>query len=418
MQQHTTEPAAIALAGGRIEVPLELAADERSVHAKDTSRLGDGDVFAVKFCHCNHPDKCSADNGTVSNFHAFFRLKTDSLRVLTCPSYDAHSEQGESGDEGTINPYTCGSAVEETMDSLRDVLDHDYAVLRGLNERAVHQFRLTLTRWSEHLGRQPEVSDLTGITVQKFLQARRDQVSIATVVKDRTHIVALWNHLFRLRRVDAAPAAVLPPLRAPKRVPRAYRAEEVSALIRAALTMPGGIDGRPASIWHASLIRAALETAERIGALMAVEWRDVDFRDQTILLRAENRKGCRQDLLRPISQETCRWIATLRLDGGERRKVWGWPASRATLWNHLRRICQQAGVQNRGYHGLRRTAASYIAAAGGLGEAAAALGHSSPDITRSHYVDVTIAKPTRTHLSMLPELDLSPRDADGERRLE
>lgn len=291
-------------------------------------------------------------------------------------------------------------------ETLRDILEHDYAELRGLKPRARIQFLLTLGRLRDHLGREPVISDLTGLTIQKFLASRRQKVSIATVVKDRCHICAIWNHLFRLRRVDVAPAAVLPPLRAPKRVPRAYKIEEVSALLRAAMATPGGVDNRPASIWHASLIRAALETAERIGALMAVEWRDVDFHEQTIFLRAENRKGANQDLLRPISDETCRWIATLRRDAGDRRLVWHWDRSPCSLYNHFKRICRRAGVTNRGYHGLRRTAASYIAAAGGLGEAAAALGHSSPDITRSHYVDVTIAKPARTHLSMLPALDL------------
>jgi|688.fasta_scaffold381222_1 integrase len=296
--------------------------------------------------------------------------------------------------------------------TLRSILDDDYAPLRGLAAKALSQFRMSLQRYAEHLGREPTVADLTGISVQRFLSARRQAVAVATVVKDRTHIVALWGHLFRLRRVEVAPAAVLPPMRAPRRVPRAYRAHEVSAVIRAALATPGGIDGRPAAIWHASLIRAAFETAERVGALLAVEWRDVDLNERTILLRAETRKGASQDLLRPISQETCRWLAELRRDAGDRRLVWRWDRTPTHLWGHLRRICKRAGVQCRGYHGLRRAAASYIAAAGGLGEAAAALGHASPSTTKSHYVDQTIAKPTRSHLDMLPHLDIGDEPPD------
>jgi hypothetical protein len=77
------------------------------------------------------------------------------------------------------------------------------------------------------------------------------------------------------------------------------------------------------------------------------------------------------------------------------------------------RICgRSAGVQPRGYHGLRRAAASYIAAAGGLSEAAAALGHASASTTQAHYVDQTIAKPTRSHLDMLPHLDLGQEPPD------
>lgn len=295
---------------------------------------------------------------------------------------------------------------------LRSILEDDYSPLRGLKPKALLQFRLSLKRFGEHLGHEPTVADLDGIAVQRFLSARKAKVSAATALKDRTHIAALWNHLFRLRRVNVAPAAVLPPLRAPRRVPRAYRDHEVAAVIRAALATPGGIDGRPASIWHASLIRAAFETAERVGALLLVEWRDVDLHERSILLRAENRKGAHQDLLRPISQETCRWLAELRRDAGDRRLVWRWDRTPTHLWSHYRAICQRAGVQPRGYHGLRRAAASYIAAAGGLGEAAAALGHASPSTTQAHYVDQTIAKPTRSHLEMLPYLDIGSEPPD------
>jgi len=307
--------------------------------------------------------------------------------------------------------------------TLRSILDDDYAPLRGLAPKALSQFRMSLQRYAEHLGREPTVSDLTGISVQRFLSARRQAVAVATVVKDRTHIVALWGHLFRLRRVEVAPAAVLPPMRAPRRVPRAYRDHEVARIIRSALAMPGGIDGRPASIWHASLILAAFETAERVGALLAVEWRDVDLQERTILLRAETRKGASQDLLRPISAQTCRWLDTLRKTATDRQRVWNWDRAPTHLWGHLRRICQRTevrqgsvtvlpAVQCRGYHGLRRAAASYIAAAGGLGEAAAALGHASPSTTKSHYVDQTIAKPTRSHLDMLPHLDIGNEPPD------
>lgn len=295
-----------------------------------------------------------------------------------------------------------------TNDTLLDVLEKDYSLLRGLKPKALAQFRLTLARFREHLGHEPEVGDLTGHSVQGFIAWRKTKVSAATALKDRVHLVALWSHLFRLRRVEVAPAAVLPPMRAPRRVPRAYRGHEVAAILRACLATPGGIDGRPASIWHASLVRAAFETAERVGALLGVEWRDVDLPERTILLRAENRKGAHQDLLRPISPITAGWLKQLRRDAGDRRLVWRWDRTPTHLWGHFRKICQRAGVQPRGYHGLRRAAASYIAAAGGLSEAAAALGHASASTTQAHYVDQTIARPSRSHLDMLPYLDLGP----------
>lgn len=295
---------------------------------------------------------------------------------------------------------------------LIDVLNDDYAPLRGLKPKAHLQFRLSIEKFAKHLGREPLVADLTGVAVQRFLSARKAEVSVATVVKDRTHLCAIWNHLFRLRQVDVAPAAVLPPMRAPKRVPRAYRAEEVSAIVREALATPGHVSGLPARLWHASLIRAAFETAERIGALLQVEWRDVDLDERTILLRAETRKGGYRDLLRPISQETADWLKQLRRGAPDKARVWPWDKVPNYLWPKFRDICKRAGVQPRGYHGLRKSAASYIAAAGGLGQAASALGHHSPTTTATHYVDVTIAKPDRSYLQMLPAIDLQDEHPD------
>lgn len=297
------------------------------------------------------------------------------------------------------------------MNRLIDVLNDDYAPLRGLKPKAHLQFRLSLEKFRDHLGRDPLVSDLTGLTVQRFLSARKANVSVATVVKDRTHICAIWNHLFRLRQVEVAPAAVLPPMRAPQRVPKAYKAAEVSAIIRSALDCGGGVAGKPAGLWHASLIRAAFETAERVGALLAVEWRDVDLDERVILLRAENRKGGYRDLLRPISTELADWLRKMRQGSPDKAPVWEWDRVPNHLWYHLRVICKRAGVQARGYHGFRKSAASYLAAAGGLGEAASALGHASPSTTQAHYVDPTIAKPTRTFVEMLPQIELGSLEA-------
>jgi integrase len=302
---------------------------------------------------------------------------------------------------------------EANMDRLIDILNDDYGPLRGLKPKAHLQFRLSIEKFRDHLGRDPVIADLTGVTVQRFLSARKAKVSVATVVKDRTHLCALWNHLFRLRRVDVAPSAVLPPMRAPKRIPKAYKADEVSAIIRAALAYPGGVAGKPANLWHASLIRAAFETAERIGALLAVEWRDVDLDERVILLRAENRKGGYRDLLRPISSETAAWLKKLRRGSADKALVWEWDRDPNHIWYHLKAICKRAGVQARGYHGFRKSAASYLAAAGGLGEAATALGHHSPTTTATHYVDPTIAKPSRSYVDMLPRIELSDR-ASGE----
>jgi integrase len=64
-------------------------------------------------------------------------------------------------------------------------------------------------------------------------------------------------------------------------------------------------------------------------------------------------------------------------------------------------------VVNRGFHGLRKSAASYVALAGG--DATQLLDHSNPAITKNHYLDQTINRPKHTAIDLLPKLDLGDK---------
>lgn len=281
---------------------------------------------------------------------------------------------------------------------LIDFLDIEYAPLRMLHPKAHLQFRLTIDRWTEHLGREPVLTDLQPLPVQSFVAARRAVRSTATAVKDRTHLVALWNHAAKRRLVAEFPT--LPPLRAPKRIPRAYTVADVSALVRTARALDGTVAGVPRGLWWASLIRSCWETGERCGAHWQLRWETVDLDRLVVTFPAETRKGGSRDLLRPISQEFAGWLRQMQ---GHSPLVWPWDRSHCLLWRHLRLLAVAAGVPNRGFHGLRRASASYLAAAGG--NATEHLSHSSPTLARDHYLDPSIVR-AASALDYLPPLDL------------
>lgn len=285
---------------------------------------------------------------------------------------------------------------------LRDILDREYAPLRMLKPRAKAQYDMTLARWREHLGREPETGDLTGLAVQAFLAARRAKVSAGTAVKDRTHLVALWGHAFHSRYVETHPKATLPRIKAPKRVPKAYRIEEISSLVRVARALPGTWAGVPRSLWLACFIRLAFETAERCGAIRALEWPEVDLKERAVTFVAEHRKGAAADNRREISAELARWLAELR--GYGQRQVFPWDKHDTMLWHELGKLTSICEVRGRGFHGLRRSAASYMAAAGG--SAQELLTHDNARTTRLHYLDPSIAKPRQSAVDLLPALDL------------
>lgn len=284
---------------------------------------------------------------------------------------------------------------------IRDLLDTEYSPIRALRPKAVLQFRLTLTRWSDFLGRGPVLTDMQGLPVQAFLAARRAVVSQATVLKDRVHICALWTYAAKRRLVAEFPT--LPPMRAPKRIPRAYRLEDVSAIVRVCRSLPGVVSGLPRGLYYSTLVRSCWETGERIGAHRALEWADVDLSQRAIIFRAENRKGGSADIRREITAGLAEWLDELRRHASS--LVWPWDRHETLLWHEFGKICVIAEVTPRGFHGFRKASASYLAMAGG--DASAHLGHASPQTTRDHYLDPSIVRPLISPVDLLPALDLA-----------
>lgn len=282
---------------------------------------------------------------------------------------------------------------------LSEFLEGTYAPLRQLAPKAIYQYRLTLKRFNEFLGRPAEVADLTDLQVQRFAAARKVSTSASTAKKDRTHLTALANLAAKKRML--AEFLALPPMRAPGRAPRAYTAVEVAKLIRAARALPGLVGTVRRGIWWASLLRSLWETGERIGAHRELRWGDVDLDGLWITFTAEGRKGHTRDLRRRISPELADWLRTFA--GSERSPVWLWPGYETSLWTSFSRLCKRQGITARGFHGFRKASATYVAAAGG--DASAHLDHSDPRLAKRHYLDESIL-PGQSALDYLPKLDL------------
>ena len=294
--------------------------------------------------------------------------------------------------------------------TMREVLER-YAVLQNLSDRTVVLYGHTLDRFRDHLGHEPTLDDLDDMVVAGFLRWRavtphkRAKISAASVAKDKSQLTALanWAAKKRLKRSDGQPVEFLslPRTRKIRHAPQAYTVAEVSSLIRRARRREGVVGGQPAGWWWSTLLMAAWQTAERIGALLALRWADVDLDGRTLLFRAETRKGRSEDLQRAITPQLVQLLATHRKD--DKELVWHWDREYTSLWPSLRILCQQAGVRGTGFHKLRKASASYVALAGG--DATQHLGHASPDITRQHYLDPRITA-VKQAVDFLPPLDL------------
>lgn len=166
--------------------------------------------------------------------------------------------------------------------------------------------------------------------------------------------------------------------------------EELNALaiaIRQEGTRVGHHKG--CDFWNA-LFLVIWDTGERIGAVMALDWSQVDLRRRWVRFDADHRKGGVADNQLPIADDTAKALAKLTPHEG---KVFKWPYRPNYIYTRYSRILHRAGLPtNRLYkfHCIRKSTASHYEAAGG--NATELLGHSSRKITKA-YLDRRIVKP-------------------------
>lgn len=304
--------------------------------------------------------------------------------------------------------------------TLHELLER-YALMRSLKAHSVKLYEMLIERFAVFLGHEATVEDLDDLVVSRYLRWRAETPGFfgripatATVAKDKVMLAAIWTYAARKRLAAEFPE--LPRIKVPKRIPtgRAYTAEDVSALIRAARRRKGKTGGLPSSWWWSTLIYCIYCTGERFSAATSLRWGDVDLERCRVIYRGENRKGSTRDIERQITPQLAKMLSEHQ--GPENALVWPWDRKSRSQWASLKVLCRSAKVRYRGFHGLRRTAASYAALLGGTAAATQLLDHSDPNLQRV-YVDPTICPTQSNSTAALPPLDLDePEQAGSDQR--
>jgi integrase len=303
--------------------------------------------------------------------------------------------------------------------TLKELVER-YCDLRNLSSKTAALYWMLLERLEAFLGHAPTVDDLDDLVISRYLRERATQswagkpIRSASVQKDKVMIQAVWNYAARKRWCKDFPE--LPRIKVPKSIPvgRAYQSADVAALIRTALRRNGSTGGKPSRWWWATLLYMGYCTGERAEALMSLRWSDVDLERRRVLFRGETRKGQTRDLDRDFTADLAAMLAKHK--GGPEERIWVWDRCRGSLWTSLKLLCKNAGVKYRGFHGLRRTRASYAALAGGKAAATQVLDHSDPNL-QEVYVDPTICPTEQSSVDCLPPLNFAeppPVDNSGQ----
>ena len=262
--------------------------------------------------------------------------------------------------------------------------------LRGRSKESVRLLRHAITQYGRWLGRPATLDDLDDLAVSQWLTAMGQKKAPNSVARERSGILALWN-LAQGRGLVRLRPTVAPEL-VPQSVPRAFTEDELLRLAGAARQAIGWVGPVPACVFFPALLAVGLETGERISAILhtpACCWRR-----PMLTVPASVRKGARQERVYELSPE-----ASDLLDAASRHSgptVFWWLASGTALRKRWKTITRRAGVgdgRDVQFHALRRSTASFLAAAGL--DATAFLGHSSDRVTRRSYIDPRVAEKNR-----------------------
>jgi len=141
-------------------------------------------------------------------------------------------------------------------------------------------------------------------------------------------------------------------------------------------------------------------TGIRIGEVLALRWKCVDFMNHTLHIAEsvydghfDTPKSQRSARTIPLSDEACVRLERLRTKDAQpgdlvfRTKI-GRPLNRHNLLRrHLRPACEELNIPRIGWHSLRHSHATLLDATGApLGTVQALLGHATPELTREIYL--------------------------------
>nr|WP_238400054.1 site-specific integrase [Kocuria indica] len=252
------------------------------------------------------------------------------------------------------------------------------------------------------------------------VDGRTVQVGGPTVAKQARTVLSMV--LGMAARYDAVPANVVGSTTVPKvrRSPvQAMPPEDVHALREHLKTWAAGKQSGPRrNPAVVDLLDVLAGTGLRPGELLALRWQDVDFKASTLTVdgtvkRVKDTGLIRQDYPKSERSQRTVTVPTFVMDALRHRRSESpnvfpaglvFPNRDGGLWEpsnveRLWRAARAGGFEHVTFRALRKAVATLLERELGMAAAQEQLGHSSPDVTRRHYVQrrdvVDVSSPLR-----------------------
>lgn len=244
------------------------------------------------------------------------------------------------------------------------------ALLEGRLHNAARQVQRTFFEIDAH-----EAAPLARATVNKHLRALQAMLGKAGPPGPRNRDA--------LAILPAAPW--VKPLREPKRLPRAIRAQDLAAVYQACDAANWPKLNVYAADWWRALLVTAYTTAFRHHALMTLEWKNVDLPAATIRIEPDGDK-CLCARSKPLHRAVVLHLMRIRTNN---RQVFPWPHSNKTWyrqWHELQNLAEIPAERRFTLHDLKRTAGTIYAATSSPWVVQLMMDHSNIETSR-HYID-------------------------------
>jgi integrase len=278
--------------------------------------------------------------------------------------------------------------------TLRYYFEHTYKpeVMFNCSPLSVADTLRGIRKLRKFAGHDVLLSELDDGLIASFLKSLLAKGAPATSVNgERAVLLAVWNHAYDNRAVDRAPR--VKKLKEVRNPPEAWGVAELKQLLSAARRFRSGhyYHGtiRCDRFWPALLL-IAYDTALRRGSLMAIRCDDIDLANRLLRIDGGTMKTLKGQNFR-LSEAT---IDAVREILEPPRELLFGTLHPHTQYRHFDLLIEAAGIRRHRrkgmakFHALRRSTATLVAAAAGVGAASSLLGHSDAYVT-GRYVDPT-----------------------------
>jgi len=242
---------------------------------------------------------------------------------------------------------------------------HHLRVERGLSPNTVAAYRRDLDQFRNFLEEEKlSLKDVTVQDLQAWVFALHERGYVRSTLQRKVSAVRRFFHYLVVEGVlSANPAALLEPMKMPKRLPEVLREEEIQRVL------DRWVPATPVEIRNKALVEVLYGSGMRVSELVALRIRDVDLREGIARVFGKGRKERIVPLSPKALEALQRYLAVRMRLSPKTDHIFvsrtGRPLTRQRVWEILREVFRTLGDREGVYpHLLRHSFATHLLSRG------------------------------------------------------